>query len=466
MNTTTSALPASPTTVSPTALRPTLSRATRAVRRLAARGRPAPVWPERFPGAYLGWGRCGPIFTGPQHHALIVGPPRSGKTTSIIIPAVGLWPGPVVTTSTKPDVVDATAERRRLYGQTWVWDPTGTLPLPAGCRPACWSPMLGCAVWAVALRRAWALVSAARPDPRGEHLHWNERASALLAGLLHAGALDARPLSDVIGWLHRRDVTGPLDQLTARPGTRAAVDLLAGLAQTDGRELSGIYSTAASVLAAYRDPAVLAAADRPNFDPAAFAESTDTLYLVAPAADQAMHAPVVCALLDQIRHHHLTRRAPWPPMLWALDEAANVAPLPTLPAVLADGGGQGLIVLTCLQDLSQARQRWGTGADGFLTLHPTTVLLPGVADTATLRAVSLLAGHQDRTETSTTTTGLWGRTSRTTSTRRLPVLPEDAIARGRPGYALRLCGAQPSWLALTPAHTTAWITRLLEGDHR
>ena len=32
-------------------------------------------------------------------------------------------------------------------------------------------------------------------------------------------------------------------------------------------------------------------------------------------------------------------------MLFALDEVANIAPLADLPATLADGGGQGLLVL-------------------------------------------------------------------------------------------------------------------------
>jgi type IV secretion system protein VirD4 len=424
--------------------------------------RTRPVWPERFPGAYLGWGRNGPIFTGPEHHALIIGPPRSGKTTAIITPAVALWPGPVVATSTKADLLHLTGLRRRQSGTVWVWDPTGTVILPEGARPAWWSPLGGCDEWAVALERSFALVTTARPGVSSDHAHWTERATALLATLLYAAATTAKPepLSMVISWRNRRETLEPLDRLTAG---HPAHDLLTGIALTDARELSGIYSTADSVLAAYRNPVTLTGADQPNFDPAAFASSTDTLYMVASAATQAQHAPIVCALLDQIRQHITARNAYWPPMLWALDETANIAPLPTLPGILADAGSQGLIVLTCLQDLSQARGRWGPAADGFLTLHPTTLFLPGIADVVTLRAVTVLAGQHDRPETSRTTTGLVGRSSRTTSTRRIPILPEDVIARGRPGFALRLCGAQPTWLALTPAHATPWITQLLQG---
>jgi hypothetical protein len=55
-------------------------------------------------------------------------------------------------------------------------------------------------------------------------------------------------------------------------------------------------------------------------------------------------------------------------MLWLLDEAANIAPVHDLPALVSQAGGQSLQVVIGLQDLSQARARWGAdAADGFLT---------------------------------------------------------------------------------------------------
>ena len=58
---------------------------------------------------YLGAGTDGAVSPRPEHAVLVVGPPRSGKTTSIVIPNVLAAPGAVVTTSTKPDVLLATA---------------------------------------------------------------------------------------------------------------------------------------------------------------------------------------------------------------------------------------------------------------------------------------------------------------------------------------------------------------------
>ena len=82
-------------------------------------------------------------------------------------------------------------------------------------------------------------------------------------------------------------------------------------------------------------------------------------------------------------------------MLLALDEVANIAPLPDLPQLVVEGGGQGVLTLACLQDLSQARARWGPEADGWLSLFGATVMLRGIEDVKTLETLSTLAGEEE-----------------------------------------------------------------------
>ena len=98
--------------------------------------------------------------------------------------------------------------------------------------------------------------------------------------------------------------------------------------------------------------------------------SQDTVYIVAPAEEQAAAAPIVCGLLSEIRRatYRAHRQGNAGRVLFALDEAANIAPLEELSGIASEGGGQGLTLLAAFQDLSQARQRWGQAADGFLTL--------------------------------------------------------------------------------------------------
>ena len=147
-------------------------------------------------------------------------------------------------------------------------------------------------------------------------------------------------------------------------------------------------------------------------------------------------------------------------MLFALDELANIAPLHDLPMLVAEGGSQGVVTLACLQDLSQGVARWGREAEGFFSLFGTKVVFPGIGDTRTLEAISVLAGEVDRLVVSDTRSGRRGwfgprrKVSQTTSLRRERRLPVDVIARGSPGATLCLDGTEPGWVWSTPWFAT------------
>jgi type IV secretion system protein VirD4 len=343
-----------------------------------------------------------PRYAGPETAVLVIGPPRSGKTSAVVIPSVLDAPGAVVSTSTKPDVMKATTVHRSRYGHSFLFDPFATTEAMWWMHQLRWSPVVGCQSFDWATSVAHTLGSAARPGAAGtESAHWVERAQSLLAPLLFAAATGSLDMRSVLRWVMARDLREPQAIIDAS-GHEMAGATLAGVAATDERECSGIFSTASGLLAAYRSEAVLASTIRPNFDPVAFARSTDTLYICAPAQHQNQLAPLVVALLEQIAAATFARPSFAAPVLFALDEVANIAPLPALPSLAAEGGGQGLVTLACLQDLSQARERWGQAADGLFTLFGVKVILPGVADHRTLALISALGGH---VEAPTTTIG-------------------------------------------------------------
>ncbi len=166
-------------------------------------------------------------------------------------------------------------------------------------------------------------------------------------------------------------------------------------------------------------------------------------------------------------------------MLLALDELANIAPLPDLPAMISEGGGQGVTTLACFQDLTQARRRWPVHADGFPSLFGTTVVLPGIGDVRTLEALSQLAGEEEvptRTLSAGRSLGdhpvvdlvTGGRphVSESVSTQWRRRLPVDVIAQGAPGHAVAFDERnRPSWVPLAPSHCTEpW--RSLRGAER
>jgi type IV secretory pathway TraG/TraD family ATPase VirD4 len=261
-------------------------------------------------------------------------------------------------------------------------------------------------------------------------------------------------MRQVVSWVDRREASPALAILAARDCERAC-GLLTGIARTEEREQSGIWSTASSVLAAYRTEAALASTERAPFDAAAFVAGRDTLFVCATGRRQSHAAPLIAGLVEDVRGAAYAGRLA-APVLLALDELANIAPLRDLPALVSEGGSQRLVTLACLQDLSQARARWGVQADGFLSLFGSKLLMPGIGDVRTLEAVSALCGEGDVAVHSTSGGPRWawvlgGRGPTTTvSTRRERRVPVDALARGAPGMAFGLSSTGFGYLGLTP----------------
>jgi type IV secretion system protein VirD4 len=422
-------------------------------------------------GAYLGMTDDGEWVTAEQESAVMVlGPPRSGKTSAVMIPAILGTRGPVLSTSTKPDVMDATRRARKDLGDVWLFDPSGAeTELPEGVRELRWSPVAAAATWDQALVMARAMTACTRVGKgTTNESHWTERAAALLAPLLYAAYLTDQPIEEVLRSTLRQDMTTALEILAAH-GHEIAADVLIGIERTDARERSSIFSATAGVLAAYNADATRATATDPNFDPEQFARSTDTIYVMAPEHKQAQSAPLIVGLLEQIRHATYQHAAeqqqhpqpyPTPRMLWALDEVANIAPIHDLPALVSQAGGQNLQVLVGLQDLSQARTRWGdAAADGFMSLFQTRLVLNGIADSRTLESISLAVGEYDR-ELVTATIGMsesdeWlspkGHSeSINHQTHRQRTLTPGEIAQLPDGHGLLLRGAAWGLIQLTP----------------
>lgn len=339
-----------------------------------------------------------------QQAVLVLGPPRSGKTSALIIPTVLTAPGPVVATSTKGDILDATAACRSQLGRIWLFDPSGEEPLPEGALRLNWTPVTTSETWDNARTMADAMVDASEAGKGVENAtYWTESAKTLVGPLLHAASLGGRTILDVRRWVTRMDLE---EAMTILEESRAdaATDDLSAIMQTEEREKSSIFATARLVLNAYGSDAVAKTCLQQNFDSDRFVRSQDVIYIISPSTYQNLMAPLVVGLLEEIRRATYAQaridaregRISWPPTLWALDEVANIAPIKKLPSIVSEAGGQGLQVMACFQDLSQARVRWKEAADGFLTLFGTKAVFSGIGDAKTLSALSTLVGDWDR----------------------------------------------------------------------
>src|SRR3954468_12874131 len=272
--------------------------------------------------------------------------PRSGKTSGLVKPALLEHNGPVVTTSTKTDVVLATRARRERMGETLVWDPFGE-------RSHCWDPLQGCESWAHALLVARWLGHAVQLGQTASAEYFDEAAQELAAPLLHAAAVtDEQTIVDVYRWVRDRDVKTPTQVLTA-VGAEDALARLESVYALNDRQRDGVLGTVQVQLKAYGHPAAARSAARGHgirpqrlFDGAA-----NTIYLVAGREHQRLLSPLVVTMLSSLLFYASEQEnRPGKPMapqaLFALDETAQIAPLQELGQVLSVSLSAGIRFLT------------------------------------------------------------------------------------------------------------------------
>ena len=267
---------------------------------------------------------------------LVVGPPGSGKGLHLAINAILDAPGPVVTTSTKPDNLKTTLTARDALGPVGVFDPQGMLS-PGFAHHVAWDAVAGCDDPMRAATRADALASNTGITDGSENRIWRGHAKTVIETTLHAAALTGATIETAYRWLQSEHALQiPLDTLERHPGA----------CPTWARDCA-----ASSTTPTPGSSAPSRASPPPPSPPSPCPPST---------------------LIEDIAYiaRHAAARSPGgrmdPPVLFLLDECANVAPIPSLPALLADGRGQNLTVIPIFQALAQVRSRNGTDDAGDL----------------------------------------------------------------------------------------------------
>ncbi|WP_230208997.1 type IV secretory system conjugative DNA transfer family protein [Nostocoides sp. HKS02] len=409
---------------------------------------------------------------------VILGPPRSGKGIHLAIPMILEAPGPVLTTSTRPDNLAVTMRRRARSGPVAVFDPQGLAP---GMRSATrWSPIRGCEDPQVAMLRAKALTTGAANGTTDSNF-WQASAEQAVRVLLHAAALGGCTSADLYRWsLSAAQAREAVVILSAHPqAAQAWAEALEAVINADPRQRDSVWAMVTIAFAALADPRVLDAVSPgpgEQFDPAAFLTGNGTIYLLGTATGSAATAGLVGAFVEDVAEvaRRLAARSAGarldPPLTLVLDEAANY-PLPSLPALMSDGGGTGICTVVVLQSLAQARHVWGEhAASAIWDAAIVKVILGGGSNARDLQDLSTLIGQRDQTST-TTSHGRDGHPSRSTTSTKVPIL-EPAQLRTLPfGTAvLLLRAARPIALTLrawTKRPDAAALTadrRLVEAD--
>ncbi|MFG1892102.1 type IV secretory system conjugative DNA transfer family protein [Micromonospora sp. NPDC049051] len=389
--------------------------------------------------------------------------PRTGKTTCRAIPAIVAAPGPTLVTSVKGDIVDATRDIRAARGTVWAFDPQHILGPKQGMW---WNPLRAVATITDARRLAEHFASAEREPGVSRDAFFDPSSEELVANLLLAAAVAGRDILAAYRW-----AVSPRDdepaELLREHGYDLPADAVAGVVNMPDKTRGGIYAGAQKMLMCLTEPAVTAWVTPPTrggvleFDPAAFAASTDVLYLLSQGGPGSP-APLVAALTDavlragELRARTCPGRRLDPPLLSILDEAANICRLRQLPALYSFYGSHGLPIITILQSYPQGVDVWGReGMRKLWSAANVRTYGGGVADPDWLEELSKLIGEHDVTTRSTSSSGSgWGQRSVSHATRRQRILDVSdlhALPRGR--MVVYASGAPPAL-----ARTAPWQT--------
>lgn len=196
-----------------------------------------------------------------------------------------------------------------------------------------------------------------------------------------------------------------------------------------------------------------------------------TLYLLATGACASLVAALVEDLIETARRlaaHSLGVRLD-PPLLLSLDEIGNLAPLPSLPTLMAEGGGTGITTWPVLQSLAQARDKWNDNqASAIWDSAIVKIFLGGAANSRDLQDLSTLIGKCDEA-TDSTSIAETGTRSNQRSIRRVAILPPHVIRSLPFGTDITLLRAAPpiitrlrSWTTRPDAHSPATARRDFE----
>lgn len=298
-----------------------------------------------------------------EQRVRIVARPGWGKTLRLLVPIIRELPGPAVIASVEPEIFMATVEARsRRYPATRLpllrqiprphrrrylfpprlaiqkflprWERPQPVEHPiavvdcssphtrfaAGYPGVRWNPIVGCDDFAVATRRAEALVKGVDPEENTASdtaSFFETSSSQVLAAWLHAAALtDYLEIDDIVEWLRDNNLSTPRSILTEKAADPTAVmNMLKHLDPKGERTTSGVerYLTMAlSSLASQEGRRVCGSRRDDQFDMAQLVIDEGTLYLLAEPEQMTVARPLLSLFATEmfLAAERVARRQP------------------------------------------------------------------------------------------------------------------------------------------------------------
>ncbi|MFE3731323.1 type IV secretory system conjugative DNA transfer family protein [Nocardia sp. NPDC059154] len=350
------------------------------------------------------------LFVPAELGVFIAAGQRTGKTMAWAIPGLlSAW-GPALATSNKPDLYRHTRFGRSQRGRVWLCD-LQAVTGHAEC--GFWVDLLVQVNNLPAARKLAAFFvsgssgSAAQQANAKVDSYFDGGAQELLALYAFAAACVGGDLLHVAEWL-----SGDQDQtpelILRHHGHHRPAQRILDAQSLYARQRDGLYDMGRRFLNVLSDSAYArmitppsrkrftvyegdngividvarepATHTLPEFKPAQFVHSNDTLYALSMTGPDSA-GPLTAALVGQILEAALAvarsrvdgRLAV--PLLAVLDEAANCARIGELPSYYTYCGGCGIILMTIIQVLEQGEDLWGV--NGVKTMRAQSIELYG-----------------------------------------------------------------------------------------
>lgn len=384
-------------------------------------------------------------------HMLLTALTGAGKGRRVFGPNILMWgTQPVIAMSTKGDLVEMTIAKRAQRGPVFLMDLSeevtedelkGVDVTRVVSDPCTLVNSDDEAMRTSDLLQATAKVgSASGGDGGGGDSTWENLAARPLAAFIRAGGAIPHPETNElvdgggIRWVleaidhppAKRDdpdaEPDPTEKDWVTPnwsnayrrasslfGSRHAEALYAVMTMVD-KQRDSVAINLRNALKAWSLDAVSGDGTVEPFRPAMLEQPGATLYITSPMDGSA--ASAACSIIEMsIQHWRRNVSRKLPTLGLFLDELAQCAPLPNLPAHISVLRGYNVRLIAGLQNTTQLERRYKDSYKEMMTTFPSVLILPGTPEKDLLEQAAWFAGTAERV---TSTVDANGNTTRST----------------------------------------------------
>ncbi|MBT1633251.1 type IV secretory system conjugative DNA transfer family protein [Curtobacterium flaccumfaciens] len=374
------------------------------------------------------------VWQGWRDIAIYIFGPGRGKTTGSVVRHMLEAPGPAVMSTIKVDGVKEVLAGRKRTGDAWVYDPTQVYRHDQ--RPDfIYDPLWDVEDLTTAQELAAIFEASTKDADSKSDAQFDSQGRDLFAYALLAAKLEGAGLGQVYRWITEQEHDEIRAVMQKHAGHAGPESALLGLKGQPEKTRGSVYATAQRMASAIANDKLLAWTSAPGvrkFNAEAFVRSTDTAVLISRNGPGSGGAFVASLVRSISRAGERAAAADGGritvPVVFELDEVANIVRWPELPDVVSFYGSMGLILGMYFQSWGQIVRVFGSeGADTLWSASSIRVYGGGESTQSPfLKRFSESIGNYDEWTTNTST-GRNGST-RSRTARSKPILPPDVLA--------------------------------------